>query len=85
LDGTVGAGPLTHESSGLTLEGVNNKLPAGLLQPIPVRGPFSRVQIDAVGPFNLSDSGKKYILKATCYFTKYAEVREVPVRSKLID
>ncbi len=59
-------------------KGVNNKLPAGLLQPIPVRGPFARVGIDAVGPFKLSNSGNKYILTATCYFTKYAEVRAVP-------
>jgi hypothetical protein len=59
-------------------KGVNNKLPAGLLQPIPVRGPFSRVGIDAIGPFKLSNSGNKYILTATCYFTKYAEVRTVP-------
>jgi hypothetical protein len=59
-------------------KGVTNKLPAGLLQPIPVRRPFSRVGIDAVGPFKLSNSGNKYILTATCYFTKYAEVRAVP-------
>jgi hypothetical protein len=59
-------------------KGVNNKLPAGLLQPIPVRGPWSRVGIDAVGPFKPSLMGNKYILTATCYFTKYAEAKAVP-------
>jgi len=59
-------------------KGYNNKLPAGLLQPIPVRGPWSRVGIDAVGPFKISNMGNKYILTATCYFTKYAEARAVP-------
>lgn len=59
-------------------KGYQNKAPAGLLQPIPVRGPFTRVGIDAVGPFKISNNGNRYILTATDYLTKWAEIRAVP-------
>ncbi len=48
--------------------------PAGLLQPIPVEAPFKRVGIDVIGPVSPAH-GKKYIIVATDYFTKWAETR----------
>ena len=49
--------------------------PAGLLQPIKVGGLFERVGIDLVGPFKKSNEGKRYIIVATDYLTRYVETR----------
>lgn len=48
--------------------------PAGLLQPIdPPEAPFAQVGMDLLGPFPTSSSGKRWIIVATDYLTRYAE------------
>lgn len=48
--------------------------PAGLLQPIqPPEVPFAKVGMDLLGPFPTSSSGKRWIVVATDYLTRYAE------------
>ena len=64
------------------MKGSRTQLTPGLLKPIPVRGPWRRVGVDAVGPFKETPNGNKYLLTATDYLTKYAEVKAVPNLSK---
>lgn len=48
--------------------------PAGLLQPVePPESPFEQVGMDLLGPFPTSSSGKRWIVVATDYLTRYAE------------
>lgn len=49
------------------------RAPAGLLQPIPVGQPWDRVGIDFLGPFNRTKAGKKFIIVAIDYATKWVE------------
>lgn len=47
---------------------------AGLLQPIdPPETPFQQIGMDLLGPFPMSSSGKRWIIVATDYLTRYAE------------
>lgn len=48
----------------------------GLMQPMPVqelKGPFSLLVVDAVGPLKTTERGNKYILVFVDYFTRWAE------------
>lgn len=48
--------------------------PAGHLQPIePPKAPFEQVGMDLLGPFPTSSFGKRWIVVATDYLTRYAE------------
>ena len=40
------------------------------LNPIEPTTPWERVGIDFVGPFNMTDSGNRYIIAAIDYFTR---------------
>src|SRR3954449_554438 len=48
-----------------------------LLHPIPVHSPFYQVGIDFVGPLPRTQRGKKYILVAMDYLTKWPEAQAV--------
>ena len=52
--------------------------PAGLLQPIPVYGPFHTVGIDYMGPFVNSKRRNRYLLVAIDHLTKWVETRAIP-------
>ena len=45
------------------------------LHPIKVGQPFSRVDIDIIGPLNISKLKNQYIVTATDYLTKWVEAR----------
>ena len=47
------------------------------LHPIPVQGPFYQIGIDIVGPLNRTARGKKYIVVAIDYLTKWPEARAI--------
>lgn len=47
------------------------------LHPIPVGSPFHQIGIDFVGPLPRSSSGKKYIIVAMDYLTKWPEAKAV--------
>src|SRR5207237_3697934 len=49
-----------------------------LLHPIPVHSPFYQIGIDFVGPLPRTQRGKKYIIVAMDYLTKWPEERAVP-------
>lgn len=49
------------------------------LIPIPVEGPFHRLSVDVLGPFNTSLSGNRFIVIFNDAYTKWAEV--FPVKS----
>src|SRR5437764_8497218 len=49
-----------------------------LLHPIPVHSPFYQIGIDFVGPLPRTQRGKKYIIVAMDYLTKWPEARAVP-------
>ena len=49
-----------------------------LLHPIPVHSPFYQIGIDSVGPLPRTQRGKKYIIVAMDYLTKWPEARAVP-------
>ncbi|UYV60625.1 hypothetical protein LAZ67_1001700, partial [Cordylochernes scorpioides] len=56
----------------------SNKLPAGLLHPIPAANyPFERVGIDFLGPLPSTKNRKKWMIVLTDYYTKYAETKAV--------
>jgi len=59
----------------------SNKAPPATLHPIKVSHIFHRWGIDFVGPLKETASGKKYILVATEYVTKWAEVKAVAQKS----
>ena len=46
-----------------------------LLHPIPVHSPFYQIGIDFVGPLPRTKRGKKYIIVAMDYLTKWPEAR----------
>ena len=48
-----------------------------LLHPIPVHSPFYQIGIDFVGPLPRTRRGKKYIIVAMDYLTKWPEARAV--------
>ena len=48
-----------------------------LLHPIPVHSPFYQIGIDFVGPLPRSKRGKKYIIVAMDYLTKWPEAKAV--------
>src|SRR4051812_42759189 len=48
-----------------------------LLHPIPVHSPFYQIGIDFVGPLPRTQRGKKYILVAMDYLTKWPEAQAV--------
>src|SRR6266487_1432804 len=48
-----------------------------LLHPIPVHSPFYQIGIDFVGPLPRTQRGKKYIIVAMDYLTKWLEARAV--------
>ena len=54
------------------------KKPAGKLLSIKVDRPFEKVGIDLLGPFPLSKKGKRYIIVAVDYLTKWVEVQALP-------
>jgi hypothetical protein len=43
-----------------------------------VGAPLERIAIDAAGPFPRSDEGKRYLLIAMYYFTKWPEAYAIP-------
>ncbi|UYV74293.1 hypothetical protein LAZ67_11002900, partial [Cordylochernes scorpioides] len=56
----------------------SNKLPSGLLQPIPPANfPFERIGIDFVGPLPSTKNREKWIIVLTDYYTRYAETKAV--------
>ncbi len=48
---------------------------SGPLHPIPPLGPFEKWGIDLMGPLPMTRKGHRFIVIATDYFTKFAEVR----------
>jgi hypothetical protein len=54
-----------------------NQKPVGLLQPIPVADVFERVGIDLLGPLPRTSNGKKHIIVATDYGSRYAVTRAI--------
>jgi transposase InsO family protein len=48
---------------------------SGLLHPIPPLGPFEKWGIDLMGPLPMTKRGHRFIVVATDYLTKFAEVR----------
>jgi hypothetical protein len=48
-----------------------------LLHPIPVYSPFYQIGIDIVGPLNRTQRGKRYIVVAMDYLTKWPEARAI--------
>jgi transposase InsO family protein len=52
--------------------------PSGLMQSIEVpERPFSRVQIDVMGPFTRSGKQNKYVVTCIDYLSKYIEIRPI--------
>lgn len=51
-----------------------------LLTSIPVTEPFARVGMDLMGPFTTTTANHKYVIVASCYLTKWVEVK--PLASK---
>ena len=60
-----------------TRKGTANAKPAGLLHPLSIGLPFDRVGIDLLGPFRRSKKGKKFIIVATDYATRWAETKAI--------
>jgi len=50
----------------------------GLMHQYNVGAPFKKIAIDIAGPFPESDRGKRYLLVAMDYFTKWSEVYAIP-------
>jgi len=48
---------------------------SGPLHPIPPLGPFEKWGIDLMGPLPMTKRGHRFIVVATDYLTKFAEVR----------
>ena len=48
-----------------------------LLNPIPIQRPFYQIGIDFVGPLPRTKRGKKYIIVAMDYLTKWPEAQAV--------
>ena len=57
-----------------------NRVPKAPLRPLPIVSvPFSRIQIDCVGPLPKSSSGHEYLLTIMCLGSRYPEA--IPLRS----
>ena len=56
-------------------KGSGNRLPQGLLQPIPIGLPFSKVGIDVIGPFRITQKRKTVVVVATDYATRWVEAK----------
>lgn len=63
------------------LSNASNKPPPSTLHPIPVHEIFHRWGVDLIGPLHETSKGKKYIIVATEYLTKWAEVKAVRDKS----
>ena len=48
------------------------------LFPIPIEPPFHHLGVDCMGPLPVTDSGSRYIVVFTDYFTKWVEAFAVP-------
>ena len=59
----------------------SNRPPPATLHPIAVHDIFHRWGIDIVGPLKETPSGMNYIIVATEYLTRWAEVKAIPDRS----
>ena len=59
----------------------SNKVPPSTLHPVPVHDIFHRWGIDLIGPLCETAKGKKYIVVATEYLTKWPEVKAVRNKS----
>ena len=53
---------------------VNKSTVSGNLHPIPPLGPFEKWGIDLMGPLPVTKRGHHFIVVATDYLTKFAEV-----------
>src|ERR1043165_3261011 len=60
---------------------VRNQPPPATLHPIPVHGLFHRWGIDLIGPLNETRQAKRYIIVATEYLTRWAEVDAIEDKS----
>jgi hypothetical protein len=61
---------------------VNKATVIGNLHPIPPLGPFEEWDIDLMGPLPITKRGHRFIVVATDYLTKFAEVRALKTSVK---
>ena len=61
-----------------------HKTPRAPLGKMQVGAPFDRLSTDYLGPLPLTPRGNRYILLATCAFTKWVEIIPVPEQSATI-
>lgn len=61
----------------------NNKPLAAELHPVKVTDIFERWGVDLIGPLNETQSGKRFVIVATEYLTKWVEVAALPDKSAL--
>ena len=55
-----------------TAQKSTNKKPTGLMQPVPpTEKPFEKIGIDKMGPFPISNKGKKHVIVCTDYASKF--------------
>lgn len=54
------------------------------LQPFHAGSPMERIHLDILGPFNVSESGNRYILMMVDQFTKWVEMAALPDQSALL-
>lgn len=59
----------------------NNRPPPATLHPVQVNHMFQRWGIDLVGPLKETCKGMKYVVVATEYLSKWAEVKAIPDKS----
>ena len=61
---------------------IDRKLSPGFCELLEVDAPFSKVQIDISGPFDMTPRGNKYIVAAIDCFTKFVEMRVIPAQDQ---